>query len=306
MSKRAFEADSYLRSGTNELKILEYSTENLNFGINILKTSRVLSVPDKLTAVVNAHPSVKGLMNDHGTTVPIIDLAQFLNLRSRETGELQGRIIVTEFFGQTNGFLIDRIHYVHTILWDRVFDSGNILGKLGSDYVIGIVRPSDDHNILLLDYEKIFMELSPRLEKGELEKVSGKLQEGQQRKILIAEDSAAVRDMLAAELSANGYEVLTAKDGKEAAAHFDQQADIAMVISDVEMPQMDGLSLTKYIKEKNPEVSVIVYSSIGDAGMKERAKSVLADAHITKLNLDELTEVTNRLLNAEAEAALEA
>lgn len=301
MSREKFEADSYLRSGTNELKILEYSSEDLNFGINILKTSRVLSVPDKLTSVVHAHPSVKGLMNDHGTTIPIIDLAQFLHLRDdgEKGAPLKGRIIVTEFFGQTNGFLIDKIHYVHTILWDRVFDSGNILGKLGSDYVIGIVRPNEDHNILLLDYEKIFMELSPQIESAELKKVSGKFKGGENQKVLIAEDSAAVRDMLAVELSSHQFEVLQAKDGKEALALFEQNPDIVLVISDIEMPQMDGLSLTKRIKEKNPDVAVIVYSSIGDPGMKERARSVMADAHITKLNLEELSESLNRLLAIE-------
>ena len=165
---KKIEPDSYLESGTNELKILEYSTAGIHFGINILKSSRILEVPEKLTTVIQTHPSIRGILDDHGETVTVIDLARFLGLSDEEhkpDQPLKGRILVTEFFGQVNGFLIDQIHYVHTILWKRVFDSVDILGKLGSDYVIGIVRPNEDDNVLLLDYEKIILELNPGLEK---------------------------------------------------------------------------------------------------------------------------------------------
>ena len=287
--------DSYLESGTNELKILEFSTAGLHFGLNILKTSRILDVPERLTRAVNAHPAVKGVMVDHGKTLPVVDLALFLGLRSETEETLSGRILVTEFFSQVNGFLIDTVHYVHTILWKRVFDAHDILGNLGSQYVIGIVRPDDKTNILLLDYEKIVFELSPGLAQKECQKIPDDLK-GDSRVVLVAEDSPAVRDMLAVELSDMGFELLTAKDGLEALTLFEKHPDIALVVCDVEMPQLEGLSLTKQIKEARPDLPVIVYSSIGDIGMKERARKVGADAHVTKLNIDELMAHVRRLM----------
>ncbi|MGK5094779.1 chemotaxis protein CheV [Deltaproteobacteria bacterium TL4] len=289
---------SYLESGTNELKILEFSAGGLHFGLNILKTSRVLNTPERLTSLVNAPPFLIGIMDNLGVTVPVIDLAKFLKLKEEKRKEkepLKGRIIVTEFFGQVNGFFIERVHYVHTILWRKVFDSNEILGNLGSDYVIGIVRPDEKTNILLLDYEKIILELSPELKREELGKIPDDFQ-GNQRKVLIAEDSSAVRDMLTLELSERGFEVLSVKDGMEALEVFRNTPDLSLVISDVEMPQLEGLSLTKIIKEENPKMPVIVYSSIGDPGMKERAKAVNADFHVTKLNIDELIDSVRQLL----------
>jgi len=187
------------------------------------------------------------------------------------------------------------VHYVHTILWKRVFDAHDILGNLGSQYVIGIVRPDDKTNILLLDYEKIVFELSPGLAQKECQKIPDDLK-GDSRVVLVAEDSPAVRDMLAVELSDMGFELLTAKDGLEALTLFEKHPDIALVVCDVEMPQLEGLSLTKQIKEARPDLPVIVYSSIGDIGMKERARKVGADAHVTKLNIDELMAHVRRLM----------
>jgi two-component system chemotaxis response regulator CheV len=297
MAQKEVVAHSYLKSGTNELKILEYSTGDLHFGINILKTSRVLSPPAEVTRVVEAHPSVLGVIDDHNSTIPIIDLASFLGLRPPPTGPLKGRIIVTEFFGQVNGFLIETIHYVHTILWENVFDSAEILGNLGSHYVIGIVRPDPNVNILLIDYETMLLEMAPQMRNLEKQAMFTEINErGIGRRILIAEDSPAVRDMLTMEMSEQGFEVVQAKDGLEGWEAFQADPEIFMVISDVEMPQMDGLSLTKKVKTMRPQTPVIVYSSIGDIGMKERAREMMADAHVTKLNFEELIETINRLL----------
>ena len=297
MSKIQTQAGSFLESGTNELKILEYSNAGLNFGINILKTSRIISAPEKLTNVAHAHPAVRGIMVDLDITLPVVDLSYFLKLKDAESlkGPIKGRILVTEFFNKVTGFLVDKVNYVHTILWKRVFDAQSILGKLGSEYVIGIVRPDDKTNILLLDYEKIMLELSPGLEKIELgDKPEGI--EGENRKILVAEDSAAVRDLLVVELTELGFDVLAAKDGLMALDIYNSTSDLSLVVTDVEMPQLEGLSLTKKIKEKTPDMPVIVYSSISDMGMKERAKNVNADAHVSKLNIGELLSAIQNLL----------
>ncbi len=292
------EPGSYLKSGTNELKIMEFSSAGLHFGLNVLKTSRVISAPQQLTGVVNSHPAVSGLIEEQGLVVPIIDLAVFLKMRDpgQEYQPRGGRILITEFFRRQNGFFIDKVHYLHTILWERVFDAGEVLGNLGSPYVIGIVRPDDKTNILLLDYEKIILELSPDIKTQELNKAQDCRITGAGRKVLIAEDSQAVRDMLAVELAEMGFEVITAKDGKQALNTFQEHDDWTLIITDVEMPQLEGLSLTKLIKEARPKTPVIVYSSIGDIGMKDRAREVGADAHVSKLDIEELIGEIEKIL----------
>jgi CheY-like chemotaxis protein len=119
------------------------------------------------------------------------------------------------------------------------------------------------------------------------------------KKVLIAEDSPAVRAMLVEELTATGFEVVETNDGERAWEEFQKQP-FDLVISDVEMPQMDGLAFTLRIRQSDrPETPVIVYSSIGDMGMKARAAYLKADAHITKLNLDKLLETAGKLIAGE-------
>lgn len=292
------QADAYLKSGTNELKIMEYSTEGLHFGLNVLKTSRVINAPEKLVATVKSHPAVRGVIEEHDCVVPVIDLAVFLEMRDPDQPYRPDgcRILITEFFGQQNGFFIDKVHYLHTILWEQVFDADEVLGNAGSPYVIGIVRPHKKNNILLLDYEKIIMQLSPEIREQEFAKLHECQLAGEKRKVLIAEDSRAVRNMLVAQFSEMGFTIIPAKDGKQAWEFFQEHDDFALVISDVEMPQLEGLSLTRMIKEVSPKTPVVVYSSISDMGMKERAAEVGADAHVSKLNIKELVDEVKRLL----------
>jgi CheY-like chemotaxis protein len=119
------------------------------------------------------------------------------------------------------------------------------------------------------------------------------------KRVLIAEDSPAVRIMLVAELSELGFEVVETHDGQSAWDEYQKQP-FDLVISDVEMPQMDGLALTLRIRQSDrPKTPVIVYSSIGDIGMKARAKFLDVDAHITKLNLNLLIESADKLMRGE-------
>lgn len=284
-----FVSDTYLESGGNELKVLEYRVGNVIFGINILKVKRIITLDRQLTPLPDPDPSLSGVILDHGQIVPIINLAHYLGIEvsaNDETGHAK-EVLITEFFSTTNGFEVSSVANVHTILWDNVFDAKESLGNFSSEYMIGMARPSQDLNIWLLDYEKIILELSPSMALEQHAEISTKI-EGAGRKILIAEDSEAVRNMLTVELEDKGFKVITACDGVEGWEEFQKHSDIFLVLCDVEMPQMDGLALTKKIKDQSDSSLVIVYSSIGDIGMKSRAEFLKADAHVTKLNLEEL------------------
>lgn len=152
--------------------------------------------------------------------------------------------------------------------------------------------------VLLLDYESILLAICPHLRQ---ENVVASSTDANLtgRRVLIAEDSPAVRAMLVNELSDRGCDVVETFDGAEAWKAF-EAGPFDLVVSDVEMPQMDGLALTLRIRQSNrPNTPVIVYSSIGDMGMKARAAYLKADAHVTKLNLNQLVQAADKLLRGE-------
>ena len=286
----AREPEAYLRSGSNELKILEYSIGGLKLGINILKVSRVLDRPVQMSRPGgSAHSSVKGMFEDHGHIVPMVDLGHILGIESKSGGK---RIIITEFFNDINGFLADSVERVLTLTWDRVKGANEVMQNLDNPYVLAIARPTDEDSILLIDYEKIVLELAPNLAGDKSVSQAEKDWEAGGRPILIAEDSTPVREMLTLEFEELNFTVIAAKDGEDAIAAFEENSDITLVVLDVEMPKKDGLAVLGHIRGhlERHKTPVLIYSSIGDIGMKERAKIMEADGHITKLEMNELVQ----------------
>jgi two-component system chemotaxis response regulator CheV len=298
-----FDAESYLKSGSNELRVLEYRTCGLSFGINILKVNKIVHDLVDFTRVPQSPEAISGMFKDRDRLVPVLDLAKFLGLQRKD--QRSSKVIVTEFFGMLTGFSVERVDWIHHFQWADVIDAEDVFANIDHKYVIGIVKPAEDRMVLLLDYETILLDICPRLRQVEVRPATNAA-DFSGRRVLIAEDSPAVRSMLVAELSDLGLEVRETCDGKAAWETFEKEK-FDLVVSDVEMPQMDGLALTLRIRQSDrPNTPVIVYSSIGDMGMKARAAFLKADAHITKLNLNRLVEVAGRLMNGEQIAAEEA
>ncbi len=290
------DAESYLKTGSNELRVLEYKVGSLSFGINILKVSKIVHELTNFIRVPELHRAVSGVFKDMNRLVPVVDLAVLFNFKENEFK--RNKVIVTEFFGMLTGFWVERVDWIHHFLWEDVIDAENVFAGIDHRYVIGIVKPVEERMVLMLDYETILLDLCPRLQSHELrtnnleKKFTGK-------RILIAEDSPAVRLMLINEMTELGFEVVASSDGLQAWQAFCEKP-FDLVISDVEMPRMDGLALTLKIRQSDrPDTPVIVYSSIGDIGMKARATFLKADAHITKLNLDNLIGTADKLLRGE-------
>ncbi len=292
-----FDAESYLKSGSNELRVLEYRVNGQSFGINILKVSKIVETPAGFTKVPEAPNSIVGIFKDRDRLVPVLDMAGFLGLPdSGERGK--DKIIITEFFGMQTGFMVDRVDWIHHFEWADVIDAQKVFVDIAHDYVIGIVKPTEERMVLLLDYESILLAICPHL-RQEAVVTNGTPADLGGRRVLIAEDSPAVRAMLVNELTERGCEVVESFDGAEAWKAF-EAGSFDLVVSDVEMPQMDGLALTLRIRQSDrPNTPVIVYSSIGDMGMKARAAYLKADAHVTKLNLDQLVRAADKLLRGE-------
>ncbi len=296
MGKMKLDAESYLKSGSNELRVLEYQTTGMSFGINILKVSKIVNELNEFTKVPESHPSVTGVFKDMNRLVPVVDLAHYLGVTNEST--IRKNVIVTEFFGIITGFWVDRIDWIHHFKWEDVIDAKHVFAGIDQKYVLGIVRPTEERMVQLLDYETILLDICPHLTLSTKSESIGEVDLSNKR-ILVTEDSPAVRAMLVNELTEQGCEVIEAGDGVEGWEKF-QKYDFDLVICDVEMPQMDGLAMTLRIRQSDkPSTPVIVYSSIGDVGMKARAKFLKADAHITKLNLEKLIETADKLMKGE-------
>lgn len=297
--KKKFDAESYLKSGSNEVRILEYQACGHSFGINILKVNKIVSNLVDFISVPETHRAVKGMFKDMNRLVPVIDLPAFLGLSTTEESTRQ-KVVVTEFFGILTGLWVDRIDWIHHFKWADVIDPDQVFGHIDQRYVIGIVKPTEDRMVQLLDYETILLDLCPHLQTADLETKTSIEADFSGKQILIAEDSPAVRAMLVNEFAEKGAEVIEAGDGQQAWEAFRQKEHFDLVICDVEMPQMDGLAVTLKIRQsERSETPVIVYSSIGDIGMKARAKFLKADAHITKLNMDKLMTSADKLMRGE-------
>ena len=229
--------------------------------------------------------------------VPVVDLGKILAIGG-DSDQRPEKLLETEFFGMHVGFWVDRVDWIHHFGWEDVIDSGHVFGGLDHKYTIGIVKPTEDRMLQLLDYETILLDLSPHLQIRNVTSYEGKA-DFQGKRVLIAEDSPAVRAMLIAEMSELGFEVVETADGQSAWEEFQKQP-FDLVVCDVEMPQMDGLAVTLNIRQSDrPKTPVIVYSSIGDIGMKARARFLEVDAHITKLNLNQLLDSADKLMRGE-------
>jgi two-component system, chemotaxis family, chemotaxis protein CheV len=283
--------DAYLASGTNELKILEFRTGREAYGINILKVNRVLAEMQSFTQLPETHPAVRGCFNEQGRIVPVIDLALFLENRKTPLDQ-NHRVVITEFFGRLHAFLVDEVENVYDVSWDKVIDAQGVVEHNQNPYVISIVRASEEKMILLLDYETIILKLSPK------ENLYGKASaetvefDGGGKKVLIAEDSTMVRNMLERELSRFNLDVHAERDGQAALEYLNAGNPVDLIVTDIEMPRLDGLALTRAVRSdpKTNGIPIVVFSSIGDTGMKQRALTVDADAHVTKLAMGELLD----------------
>ena len=187
------DAESYLKTGSNEVRILEYRVGDLSFGINILKVNKIVSDLVNFTRVPEQHHAISGVFKDMNRLVPVIDLATFFGYDSKRAK--RDKVIVTEFFGIQTGFWVEKVDWIHHFRWEDVIDAENVFAGIDHRYVIGIVKPTEERMVLLLDYETILLDLCPYLRQKEKITYQGETNFSG-KKVLIAEDSPAVRSML--------------------------------------------------------------------------------------------------------------
>ena len=283
-----------LESGTNELEIVEFEVASNKFGINVIKVKEIIQ-PIEVTFIPHAHPHVEGIVQLRGEVLPVVDMQKVLGVPTQNYSEQQ-KYIVAEFNKQKVVFHVDNVTKIHRISWDQI-EKPSDMYQGGGSQVIGVIK-REDGMLLLLDFERIMVDINP--ESGiQIESVK-KLGERERsdKKIIVAEDSPLLRKLLNDTLVEAGYtNIEFFENGKDAYEFLEFSAtrgDIAdyvqLIVTDIEMPQMDGHHLTKKIKSSAQlqKLPVIIFSSLITDDLRHKGLEVGSEEQISKPEIAEL------------------
>ncbi len=296
------ETNILLESGTNELEILEFSVGGNYYGINVSKVREIL--PYKApTPVPNTHHAVEGVFMPRGEIITIVDLSRSLGLNI--PGSDSDMYIITNFNKLNVGFHVQQVHGIHRLSWTQISMPDATLNSGGQGVATGIVK-LNEKLIVILDFEKIVADISPEtgLRTSQLDSLPER--ERNMIPLLIAEDSPFLEKMIVDCLNKAGYmNVIKTTNGQEAwdvltglkqKGNIDQS--IRLVVTDIEMPQMDGHHLTRLIKSDPVlgKIPVVIFSSLINEQMYKKGEAVGADAQLTKPEIGQLVEAIDRLI----------
>ncbi|MBI4807267.1 MAG: chemotaxis protein CheV [Desulfovibrio sp.] len=301
-----------LESGTNELEIVEFyideegedgSPYRSYFGVNVAKVLEIIRKP-KVTEMPNTpHFAVKGTFNLRSRIIPLIDLSVWLDKTLVQNDA--PKVIVSEFNNTTNAFLVSGVTRIHRLSWEQVEPPSGYVASFSSNSFTGVVK-FDDRIVLLLDMEKIIWDLNPSLAMREDPESEARVESSEDLtyRALVVDDSGSIRKLIVNTLLRDGYLVEQDINGQKAwerlLAIKQQAADegrdvleiVNLVVSDIEMPAMDGHNLCKRIKDDPVlrDIPVILFSSLINDKLYHKGVSVGADDQITKPEITQLTQ----------------
>lgn len=284
-----------LESGTNELEIVEFEVNGNKYGINVIKVREII-LPVPVTFIPHSHPHVEGIIELRGEILPVIDMMRVLGFENSQPKE-NDKFIVTEFNRQKAVFRVNNVSKIHRISWQSIEKPSEIYQGKSSE-IIGVIKMNGEM-LLLLDFEKIMVDINPTsgIQVEQVKKLGKR--ERSNKKIIVAEDSPLLRKLLEETLGEAGYvNIDFFENGQEALSYLESliedESDIVekvqLVITDIEMPQMDGHHLTKRIKD-NPSLKklpVIIFSSLITNELRHKGEMVGADEQVSKPEINEL------------------
>lgn len=322
--------DILLEVGTNEAEFLEFYLNGQPFAINVAKVKQLIRFePEKVTEIPESYPSVVGSLHHLEHNIPIVDLHIHLKRKPYE-GEEPQIIIITDFNQTLTGFIVDGVNKIHRLSWDSLQPVSGALIHRNPKITGAIVL--DGRQIMILDFEYILDDINPRGSFSSLEeevenesdddyKPPGQdavpIPKGAElaslrahAKVYLADDSMLFRAGIVETLKKAGYarikayengQVLLqsvnalAREAKELNVSFSDLIDI--VVTDIEMPRLDGLTLCKQLKTRWPGLPVIVLSSLITEQMGIKCDSVGADSYFSKKQMDRLLQSMDALIH---------
>jgi len=290
-----------LENGTNELEVLEFVLDGNAYGINVAKIKEIIPY-QTVTPVPNAHPSIEGIFMPRDTMITAIDLK---NCLQRGVSKEGGLFIITNFNKLDIAFHVDEVRGIHRVSWENIIKPGATVSSAEESISTGIVK-IDNRLIIILDFEKIVTDINPEtgLKVSEIDEMGNR---GRSTvPILIAEDSVLLNRLIVDSLKQAGYvNLIHTCNGQEAYEVITKcknegtlKQNVQCIITDIEMPIMDGHRLTKLVKDDDAtkDIPVVIFSSLVNEEMKRKGEALGADAQLSKPEIGNLVRVIDELV----------
>ena len=290
-----------LENGTNELEVLEFKLDGNAYGINVAKIKEIINYMD-VTPVPNAHPSIEGIFMPRDTMITAIDLK---NCLQRGVSQAGGLFIITNFNKLDVAFHVDSVVGIHRVSWKEIIKPDSTVSTTEEGISTGIIK-LDGRLIIILDFEKIMTDINPEtgLKMTEIDEL------GERGRydvpILIEEDSPLLNKLIVDSLHKAGYTNLIHTENGQQAYEVVQDCKregtlkdhVQCIITDIEMPIMDGHRLTKLVKEddETKDIPVIIFSSLVNDEMKRKGEALGANAQLSKPEIGNLVRVVDQLV----------
>jgi len=292
-----------LESGTNEIEIMKFTIQGEFYGINVAKVKEIM-MSEKVKVMPHAHPAVEGIFKPRDILITVIDLGYYL------TGEDLGHkprdlFIVTNFNKMTVAFRVQSIEGISRISWKDIQKPDKTLSHGDEGVATGIAQCAGEL-VTILDFEKIVAEIAPEttIQISEVEQMGDRpLCDSP---LVIAEDSILLQKMIDDSLERAGFmDVKNFSNGQEAWNYLnairedeDLYDKVNLIITDIEMPEMDGHRLTKLVKDdpRLKKIPVVIFSSLIDDQMRIKGEDLGADEQLTKPEIGHLVHVIDQLL----------
>ncbi|GAA0864632.1 MULTISPECIES: chemotaxis protein [Peptostreptococcaceae] len=292
-----------LESGTNELEIMEFTISGESFGINVAKVREIM-MAQEIKKMPNAHDDVEGVFKSRDEIITVIDLGKYLNI-PKGNDSSKDIFIVTHFNKLNIAFHVDAVVGIHRVSWEAINKPDRVIYGGDEGVATGIAKYKDKL-ITILDFEKIVAEISPEssIQFESIQKLGER--KNSDKTILIVEDSMLLSKLITECLHKAGYvNTVKADNGQEAWDYLLEaktsgdpiEAHVSCIVSDIEMPLMDGHRLTKLVKEDSvlKQIPVILFSSLISEEIHVKGKALGADEQITKPEIANLVSIIDRL-----------
>lgn len=292
-----------LESGTNELEIMEFTISGQLFGINVAKVIEIMQC-SHIKPMQNAHPCIEGIFKPRDKIITVVDLAAYLSLSASEDNT-RDIFIVTHFNQQQFAFHVHSVVGIDRISWMKIEKPDRIIYG-GQEGVATGIAEHEGRLISILDFEKIVAEISPEtgIQIAEIDDLGPRTRS--MLPVLIAEDSMLLQKLIVESLHKSGYvNTIKTANGQEAWNYLERMkqfddaitSHVACLVTDIEMPQMDGHRLTKLVKDDPVlrEIPVIIFSSLISDAMRLKGEQLGADEQLSKPEIANLVKLIDRL-----------
>jgi len=307
--------DDVLKVGSNEMELVDFRILKKEgdevyegiYGVNVAKVREIIKIP-KLTELPGVPDYIEGIFDLRGVVIPVVNLAKWMEIAEPESDKLKPRVIITEFSDILIGFIVHEAKRIRRISWNDIEPASFVagMGALDKSQITGVTRIENDEVLLILDLESVVQELGiyqPTTDADEqlIEKASGTA--------LILDDSLTARKLVRDALVRMGMKVVEAKDGIEGLQKLEEMAsvygkdlskELKIIISDVEMPKMDGFHFASSAKddERFKNIPIVFNSSISDHFSEGRGEDAGGEAYLVKFKASSFFDEVSRVVRA--------